>query len=88
MVVTALAAVAAFLMGGMWASRPGGASGQGVLSIKPYDSNGDGIADGNPANPAMGSIWRNGKADCNWPMIQTPLGPRCVGTDVCPIECF
>ena len=55
--------------------------------LAPYDSDYDGIPDGNPPNPKTGEMWRNGAPGCNWPMVQTPLGPRCIGTDQCPVEC-
>lgn len=81
-------AVVALCVGAMQSSRPtSGANGAGVIPLPFYDANRDGVPDGNPAYPSVGDVWRNGKANCNWPMVQTPLGPRCIGTDLCPVEC-
>ena len=88
LVVLALFGLMLFTVGALLQHGGGGRGADGVYPLPVYDADADGDADGNPANPAMGDIWRNGAPGCNWPMVQTPLGPRCIGTDNCPVECF
>lgn len=65
-----------------------GVSGQGILSVRPYDSNGDGVPDGNPTNPSVGDIWRNGVPGCNRLMFNDANGIQCFGSIPCPSECY
>ena len=88
LVVLAVVAVAFSSMGALRKVGGGGRDSHGVMSLPPYDADNDGDPDGNPVNPSVGDVWRNGAPGCNRVMVYDAGGVQCAGDAPCPLECF